>query len=123
MRAYIKVLNGSLAVFSTGVVDKGALVFQQHLDAVNRPGSDASSQDRQEQRYYDAGSRDACDEALADTPPAEELLQHHVGDRRGQDAHPDGEEFPSHTSTERFEHISSQVVAQATTHGLPACAA
>lgn len=50
-RAYIKVLNGCVAVFSSGVVDKGTLVFQQHLDAVNRPGSDTSSQDRKEQRY------------------------------------------------------------------------
>lgn len=49
--AYIKVLNGSVAVFSSGVVDKGTLVFQQQFDAVNRPGSDTSGQDRKEQRY------------------------------------------------------------------------
>lgn len=55
--AYIKVLDGSVAVFSSGVVDKGTLVFQQHLDAVNAPGSDGSSQETKEQRYCDAGSR------------------------------------------------------------------
>lgn len=55
--AYIKALNGSVAVFFFGVVDIGTLLFQQHLDAVNRPGSDACRRERKEERRNeDAGS-------------------------------------------------------------------
>lgn len=35
----INTLDGSVTVIPSGVVDEGTLVFQQHLDAVDRPSS------------------------------------------------------------------------------------
>lgn len=42
----MKAVDGSVAVFFVGVVDVGALLLQQHLDAVNRPGSDGTDQNQ-----------------------------------------------------------------------------
>lgn len=81
-------------------------MLQQHLDAVNRPGSDARTDESSVTETLAAETRVSVMKP-SDTSPAEELLQHHVGDRRGQDADPDGEQFPSHQhrGTESFEHI------------------
>lgn len=89
-RAYVKALDGSVAVFLVGVADVGALVFQQHLDAVNRPGSEGGETRPEELTPPGPAAR----RSWGVPSPAEELLQHHVGDGRGQDSHPDGEQLP-----------------------------
>lgn len=44
---YINALDGSVTVFLLGVVDKGTLLFKQHLDAVNRPSSERERKGRE----------------------------------------------------------------------------
>lgn len=44
---YIKTLDGSVTVFLSGVVHKGTLMFQQHLDAVDCPNSENEDRERE----------------------------------------------------------------------------
>lgn len=98
MCAYVEALHGSDAVFFFGVVDKGTMLLQQHLDAVDRPGSGETAEKRGE-----AGGRKTPGRALrapADPSPAEELVQHRVGDGRGQDSGPDRKQLPTRRTRE-----------------------
>ena len=43
---YVNAPDGCVTVFLLGVVDKGTLLFEQHLDAVNRPSSEREERKR-----------------------------------------------------------------------------
>lgn len=91
---YVDALDGSLAVFLTGVVHKGTLMLQQHFDAVHCPGSKREKYMSRLQRQK--GKR----RERADASPAEKLMELCVGNSRYQESNPNREELPLNKTEE-----------------------